>query len=105
MTTISTHRPATFADVDRVLHHALHEADRDDWSLLRSARRIAVGAQQDPELLQLARGDLTNGQTIPDGPHLRRALVTITVAIAMATEHGDDMKETGHRAPVPVQPR
>ena len=88
-----------------MLQHALHEADRDDWSLLRSARRIAVGAQQDPELLQLARGDLTSGHTVPGGPHLRRALATITVAIAMATENDGDRHGGGHAGRVPAQPR
>jgi hypothetical protein len=98
MTTISTRRPATFTDVARVLQHALHEADRDDWSLLRSARRIAAGAQQDPELLQLAQVDLRSGHAVTRGPQVRRALASITVAIAMATE--DD-----HEARVPTPPR
>jgi hypothetical protein len=104
MTTISTPRPITSDEVDRVLQHALAEADRADWSLLRSARRIAFKAQQDPARLELARGNLANGHTVAYAAQARRALATITVAIAMASEIDDHVHGGGHAASVPAQP-
>jgi len=98
MTTISTHRPFTSLEVDLILEHALREAARPDWSLLRSARRIAFDAHHEAELLQLARVELATGRAVTYEAKSRRALATLTVAIGM-TEEGGGHAHGGMSAP------
>jgi hypothetical protein len=100
MTIISTRRPFTSHDVELVLEHAMREAARPDWSLLRSARRIAFDAHHETELLQLARAELAMGRAVTYEAKVRRALATLTVAIGM-TKEGGGHAHGGVSAPPP----
>jgi hypothetical protein len=88
MTIISTRRPLAPDDIDDVLRQALREAARADWSVLRSARRVAFGAGHDPERLLLARQTLAEGHPVAYGTQARRAMATLAVAIGMTEENG-----------------
>jgi hypothetical protein len=69
-----------------LLHQAITDARRPDWSLLTSAHRLVRRARGDARALRMARGRLRRHTPQDLSTWQARALVALIVAVAEAEE-------------------
>jgi hypothetical protein len=89
---VRTSRPRRVAEVvpshsaRALLHQAITDARRPDWSLLTSAHRLVRRARGDARALRMARGRLRRHTPQDLSTWQARALVALIVAVAEAEE-------------------
>jgi hypothetical protein len=90
--TVRSARPRRVAEVlpphsaRALVHQAIKDARRPDWSVLASAHRLVRRARGDARTLRLARGRLLRHTPRNLSPWQARALASLIVAVAEAEE-------------------